>query len=150
MSHTLMVRGPKPHTHSVWLYWAVFFALVGLTCATVLLARYDFGKLNLIVTLLIAGTKALLVFGVFMHLAFDSKFFAVIVGTSFLFLGLFIGFPILDMGSRADIDAKRANYLPRDERVYKHAIDQPEALPLRPGLQDPQKDKLIFIKPGEH
>lgn len=145
-----MVRGPKPHTHSVWLYWAVFFALVCLTGATVFLAGYDFGKLNLIVTLMIAGTKALLVFGIFMHLAFDSKFFAVIVGTSFLFLALFIGFPILDMDSRGDIDAQRNNYLPRDERVYKHTLEKPEELPLRPGLQDPQKDKLIFIKAGEH
>lgn len=150
MSHTIMVRGPKPHVHSVWLYWSVFFALVCLTGATVFMAGYDFGKLNLVVTLLIAGTKALLVLGIFMHLAFDSKFFAVIVGTSFLFLGLFIGFPMLDMGSRADIDDKRTNYLPRAERVYKHEIEAPEALPLRPGLQDPQEDKLIFIKPGEH
>ncbi len=150
MSHINMVRGPKPHTHSVWLYWAVFFALVCLTGATVFLAGYDFGKLNLIVTLMIAGTKALLVFGIFMHLAFDSKFFAVIVGTSFLFLALFIGFPILDMDSRGDIDAQRNNYLPRDERVYKHTLEKPEELPLRPGLQDPQKDKLIFIKAGEH
>jgi cytochrome c oxidase subunit 4 len=150
VSHTEMVRGPKPHTHSVWLYWGVFFALVFLTGATVLLARFDFGKLNLVVTLLIAGTKSLLVFGIFMHLAFDNKFFSVIVGTSFLFLALFILFPMLDMDSRADIDAQRANYLPRDERVYKHALEKPDELPLRPGLQEPQKDKLIFIKPGEH
>lgn len=150
MSHTSMVRGPKPHTHSVWLYWGVFFALVFLTGATVLLARYDFGKLNLVVTLLIAGSKSLLVMGVFMHLAFDSKFLSVIVGTSFLFLALFILFPMLDMGSRADIDVQRANYLPRDEKVYKHARETPDALPLRPGLQEPQKDHLIFIKPGEH
>ena len=145
-----MVRGPKVHTHSVWLYWAVFFALVGLTGATVLLARFDFGKLNLIVTLLIAGSKSLLVMGIFMHLAFDNKFFAVIAATSLLFLSLFIGFSVLDMSSRPDVDDVRANYLPRDERVYRHSREKPEELPLRPGLQDAQTEQLIFIKPGEH
>ncbi len=150
MSHTAMVRGPKPHTHSVWLYWAVFAVLVGLTGATVMLARFDFGKLNLVVTLLIAGSKALLVMGIFMHLAFDNKFFSVIAATSLLFLSLFIAFPMLDMGSRPEVDDIRSNYLPRDERVYKHAREKPADLPLRPGLQDAQKDHLIFIKPGKH
>ncbi len=150
MSNVTFVRGPKAHPHSVWLYWAVFLALVVLTAATVLLAGYDFGKLNLVVTLLIAGTKALLIMGIFMHLAFDNKFFALIAATSLLFLSLFIGFPILDMDSRPDIDDVRANYLPRDERVYKHAREKPDELPLRPGLQDAQKENLIFQKPGEH
>lgn len=150
MSNISMVKGPKPHTHSVWLYWGVFFALLLCTGATVLLARYDFGKLNLIVTLLIAGTKAALVMGIFMHLAFDSKFFAVIACTSLVFLSLFIVFPILDFESRPDLDAAQNNFLPRDERVYKHTLDAPNSLPLRPGLQEADENKLIFIKPGEH
>lgn len=150
MSHVHMVKGPKAHAHSVWLYWAVFFALIFFTAVTVWLAGHDFGKLNMVVTLLIAGTKALLVMAFFMHLAFDSKFFAVIAGTSLLFLALFILFPILDMDSRADLDAKQHNFLPRDEKVFKHHQDMPEALPLRPGLMDADKDKLIFQKPGEH
>ncbi|MCA9507569.1 MAG: cytochrome C oxidase subunit IV family protein [Myxococcales bacterium] len=150
MSHTSMVQGPKPHAHSVWIYWGVFFALVLLTIATVELAHYDFGKFSIVVTLLIAGTKSLLVMGVFMHLAFDNKFLAVIAGSSFLFLALFILFPILDVGSRADIDSERANFLPRDEKVYKHHLDKPDDLPLGPGLQEEHKDKLIFIKPGQH
>lgn len=150
MSNVIMVKGPKPHAHSVWLYWAVFFALIFFTAVTVWLAGHDFGKLNLIVTLLIAGTKASLVIAFFMHLAFDSKFFGVVVGTSLIFLALFILFPIIDFDSRKDLDDKQINFLPRDERVYKHAVDMPDALPLRPGLQDADKDKLIFIKPGEH
>lgn len=150
MSHISLVKGPKPHTHSVWLYWAVFGALVILTGLTVALAQFDFGKLNLFVTLLIAGTKSCLVMGIFMHLAFDNKFFSVIAGTSFLFLALFIIFPILDMNSRPDVDASRNNYLPRDEQVHKHATDKPEALPLRPGLQEAKPEQLIFIKANEH
>lgn len=150
MSNVAMVKGPKVHPHSVWLYWAVFFALVFFTGVTVTLARFDFGKLNMIVTLLIASTKAALVMGFFMHLAYDSKFFAVIVSTSFVFLALFILFPMADLDTRADLDAEQANFLPRDERIYKHHIDLPDALPLRPGLLEAQKEKLIFLGPAAH
>lgn len=150
MSHISIVKGPKPHPHSVWLYWAVFFALVFFTVVTVTLASYDFGKLSIIVTLCIAGTKALLVMAVFMHLAFDNKFFAVIVASSLIFLSLFILFPIFDMASRADLDSANENYLPRDEFVYKYELANPDALPLRPGLQVAVPDKLIFIGPNQH
>jgi cytochrome c oxidase subunit IV len=150
MSSINMVRGPIPHPHSVWLYWGIFLGLVILTAITVGLAQFDFGKLNLIVTLLIAGTKAILVMGFFMHLAFDNKFFAVIASTSLVFLALFILFPIFDLNTRADLDDKQANFLPRDERVYQHKTSKPEALPLRPGLQEAQKERLIFISPDAH
>jgi|SRR6516225_10537087 cytochrome c oxidase subunit 4 len=150
MSYFNLVKGPKPHPHSVWLYWGIFFILVFLTFVTVSLAHYDFGKLNIIVTLLIASTKAILVMAIFMHLAFDNKFYAVIAATSLVFLSLFIGFPILDMKSRGDLDAHNKNYLPRDEAVYKHHIKDPNDLPLRPGLQEAVPDKLIFIGPNEH
>lgn len=150
MSNVVMVKGPKPHPHSVWLYWGVFFALVVFTAITVTLARYDFGKLNLVVTLLIAGTKAALVMGFFMHLAYDNKFFAVVISTSLVFLALFILFPMADLDTRADLDYEQTNFLPRDEQVYKRQIETPDALPLRPGMQEANKDRLIFIGPGEH
>lgn len=145
-----MVKGPKPHVHSVWLYWGVFATLVFLTVITVGLAHYDFGKLNLVVTLLIASTKASLVMAIFMHLAFDSKFFAVVASTSLVFLSLFILFPLLDLGSRADLDSAQQNFLPRDEKVYQHELDMPKDLPLRPGLEEAKKAELIFVSPGDH
>ena len=150
MSYFAMVKGPKPHLHSVWLYWGIFVTLVFLTAATVSLAQFDFGKLNIVVTLMIASTKAILVMAIFMHLAFDNKFYAVIAATSLVFLSLFIGFPLLDMDSRADLDPHNTNYLPRNEVVYKHHLKAPKELPLRPGLQEAVPDKLIFIGPGEH
>lgn len=150
MSNILMVKGPKPHVHSVWLYWVVFLALVLMTAVTVGLAQYDFGELNLVVTLLIASSKALLVMTIFMHLAFDNKFFAVIAGTSLVFLSLFILFPILDLTSRADLDPVQQNFLPRDQEVYRYKLEDPNALPLRPGLKPAEKSKLIFIGPSEH
>jgi|HubBroStandDraft_1064217.scaffolds.fasta_scaffold309327_2 cytochrome c oxidase subunit 4 len=150
MSHISWVHGPKPHVHSVWLYWGVFAALVALTVLTLEVAQYDFGELNVVVALLIASTKASLVMAIFMHLAFDNKFFLVIASTSLVFLSLFILFPILDFATRADLDPDQANFLPRDERVYKHELDMPNALPLRPGLEEAKKDELIFIGPHEH
>lgn len=151
MSHFHMVKGPKPHTHSVWLYWGIFFALVFLTILTVYLAKFDFGKFSVLVTLAIAGTKSLLVLGVFMHLAFDNKFFGVIIASSLVFLALFILFPIADLASRKDIDEKyQRNFLPRDEKVYDHTQNAPTALPLRPGLTDADPAKLIFEGAGEH
>lgn len=148
MSHIHMVKGPKAHTHSVWLYWGVFFALVFFTILTVYSAQFDFGKWNTIVMLTIASSKSLLVFAVFMHLAFDNKFFALVLGTSIIFLSLFIVFSVLDFATRSEVDRQVENFLPRDEKVFKHAKDDPKALPLRPGLQDAQPDKLIYEEPG--
>jgi caa(3)-type oxidase subunit IV len=150
MSNVILVKGPKPHAHPVWLYWAVFFSLIFFTIVTVWIAKHDFGKLNIVVALLIASTKALLVIAFFMHLAFDSKFFGVIVGTSLIFLALFILFPILDLQTRADLDAIQTNFLPRDEQVYKYELDHPKSLPLRPGLMEANQSKLNFAEPGGH
>ena len=150
MSYIAMVKGPHVHPHSVWLYWGVFFALVLLTILTVMQAQYDFGELSIILTLIIASTKALLVMGFFMHLAYDSKFFAVIACASLGFLSLFIFFSVADLASRADLDQEQVNFLPRNEAVYKHERTNPKALPLRPGLSEGQKDDLVFIGPGEH
>ncbi len=150
MSHVAKVIGPKPHAHSVWLYWGVFSTLIILTILTVLVAQHDFGELNIIVALSIASLKAALVVGFFMHLLFDSKFLSVVLGTSLVLLSLFIMFPIADFASRADLDSAEANFLPRDQTVYKYELEHPDALPLRPGLEQPQKDKLIFMGPGQH
>jgi cytochrome c oxidase subunit 4 len=150
MSHVHMVRGSKPHLHSVWLYWGVFFALVFLTVVTVYLARFDFGKLSVLVTLGIAGTKSLLVLGIFMHLAYDNKFFGLIIAASLVFLSLFFIFPIADLGSRKDTDSAQQNFLPRNEKVLEHWQTNPKDLPLRPGLQPADEKKLIFQAPGEH
>lgn len=148
MSHTKMVKGPKAHPHSVWLYWGVFFVLLCLTVFTVYITVYDFGYLNFVVALLVASTKALLVVGIFMHLAYDNKFFGVVAATALVFLGLFILFPLLDVDSRSLVDATDANFLPRDEAVYKYELAHPKALPLRPGLTEPKESELIFTKPG--
>lgn len=139
-----MVRGPHPHAHHVGLYWTVFGALIFLTLLTVWLAEFDFGSASVLVTLMIAGTKASLVFGVFMHLFFDNKFYALVLSVSLVFLSLFLLFPILDTGSRDWVDPVRGNFGPRNEQVFEYQVKHPGALPLRPGMQDPAGKALIF------
>ena len=149
MSHIHKVEGPGPHILPVWLYWAVFAALLFLTCLTVWVAEFDFGTMSTTVALLVAATKASLVLAVFMHLWFDNKFYVLILGSTFLFLSLFILFCVLDEGSRALVDPERANFLPRDQKVMQYEMEHPDALPLRPGLQDPVRDELNFEGPEE-
>jgi len=149
MSFRHMVLGPKPHIQSVALYWIVFFALVSLTLLTVYLSHYDFGAWSVLVTLIIAGTKALLVMGFFMHLFFDNKFYALVASTSLIFLSIFILSSVLDFDSRSYVDEQDANFRLRDEKVYQRSLN-PENLPFRPGLSEPDKALLIDIGPGEH
>jgi len=150
MSHSHMVEGPKPHTVSVWFYWGVFGALLFLTVLTVLVAEYDFGSLSTVVALLVAGMKASLVCAFFMHLWFDNKFYTLVLCSTLVFLSLFLLFPILDEESRAFVDPERANFLPREQQVLEYELQNPGALPLRPGLQTPKKEELNFEAPHGH
>ncbi len=146
-----MAPGPKPHhILPVWIYWAVFGFLLVLTVVTVWVASYDFGSLSTVVALFVASIKASLVCAVFMHLWFDNKFFALILSSSLLFLSLFLLFPLIDDSSRGLVDPTRDNFLPRNEEVYKYELENPGALPQRPGLKTPNKDKLIFEAPHGH
>src|SRR3989338_2066448 len=148
MSHIHRVQGSLPHVLPVWVYWAVFGALLCLTALTVGVAEFDFGTMSTAVALLVACTKSSLVLAIFMHLWFDNKFFAVVLGATMVFLSLFILFCMMDEGSRGLVDAERTNFLPRNETVLKYETDHPGALPLRPGLKEPVRDDLIFDGPG--
>ncbi|MES2503487.1 MAG: cytochrome C oxidase subunit IV family protein [Myxococcota bacterium] len=149
MSHIHRVRGSNPHVLHVGVYWAVFAALLCLTALTVWVAEFDFGTMSTAVALLVACTKATLVLCIFMHLWFDNKFFAVVLAGTMAFLSLFILFTVMDEGSRTLVDPQHANFLPRDQIVWKYKADHPTALPLRPGLKEAVKDDLIFEGP-EH
>jgi cytochrome c oxidase subunit 4 len=48
------------------------------------------------VALIIAGVKALLVAGIFMHLAFDKGVYSLVFVSSILFAVLFIGLTLMD------------------------------------------------------
>lgn len=87
-----------PHVVPLRFLAAVFAALMLLTVLTVAATWVDLGQLNLIIALTIAVIKAGLVALFFMHLRWDSPFYALIVILALAFVGLFVAIPMLDAG----------------------------------------------------
>ena len=84
------------HPVSVKFMTGILVALLFLTVITVAVSRVDLGNANLFVAMFVASIKASLVALFFMHLFWDKPFNGLILVGSFLFLGIFIGFALLD------------------------------------------------------
>lgn len=93
------------HSSSARIYVVILGALLVLTGVTVGAAYVNFGSssINLIIAVLIATLKATLVAMFFMHLRHDPPINAIIFVSSLIFLGLFLLFPLIDIGSRDKI-----------------------------------------------
>lgn len=89
-----------PHVLSLNYYFGVFAALIMFTVITVGVSYIDLGSANLFIAMLVATCKAIMVAAIFMHLAFDKKFNALIFGFSVLFLAIFIVFTMFDTNHR--------------------------------------------------
>ena len=63
---------------------------------TVKAAGIGFGAVDLWIAMIIATIKATLVGLYFMHLRYDKPFHAIIFLSSFVFVGVFIGFTMMD------------------------------------------------------
>ena len=86
------------------VYTANLVALLILTGLTIAASYVDLGSGsgNVAVALAIASMKALLVALFFMHLRWDRRVNAIIAMAGFLFLGIFLGFDLLDANTRRD------------------------------------------------
>lgn len=62
----------------------------------------NLGAANVIIAMAIATTKASLVVLFFMGLKYDKKFLSIAFLSSLIFLGLFLGFTLLDINTRED------------------------------------------------
>ena len=95
------------HAHiSAWQFYVkIFFGLVFLTLLTIGIAYIHLGKLNLVVAILIATTKASLVVTFFMHLKYDSKFNALMFLSALLFIGVFFAYTMNDTDHRGQVDS---------------------------------------------
>ncbi len=71
-------------------------ALVALTVATVVTSRIDLGAWNVVLALAIASGKAAVVALFFMHLKYEHKFLAVVLGSAAFFAALVVSFVIFD------------------------------------------------------
>jgi cytochrome c oxidase subunit 4 len=90
------------HIVSKKVYFVIFGALMVLTLLTVIAANYDLGseKINTVVALAIAVTKAMLVVLYFMHVRYSSRLTWVVVAGGFLWLLIMIGLTMSDYLSR--------------------------------------------------
>jgi len=88
------------HIVSTKIYFAIFTALLVLTASTVAVASVDLGRLNTIVALTIAVTKAVLVILYFMHVRYSSRLTWVVVSAGFVWLGILIAFTMSDVLTR--------------------------------------------------
>jgi cytochrome c oxidase subunit 4 len=112
----------KSHEHHILplqTYFNVFIALICLTVVTVLVAQYDFGALNLLVAMIIAGVKATLVALIFMHLKYDNKIYAVIFVGALLFLAVFIIITMFDTLRRGDIYEIKSGPIEPNAVIYR-------------------------------
>ena len=84
------------HPMPIPMLLTVFFALVFLTVLTVFQTNFDFGRLDIVIVMIIATVKAALVAFFFMHLAFDKPLNMLLFLGSFVFVGLFVIFTLSD------------------------------------------------------
>jgi cytochrome c oxidase subunit IV len=88
------------HVVSPKVYFAIYAALMVGTAATVLAATVDMGRLNTVVALTIAVTKAMLVILYFMHVRYSSRLTWLVISAGFAWLGILIGFTLSDVLTR--------------------------------------------------
>lgn len=93
------------HVVPVWIYIAIFLALLALTATTVGVAFIDLGSfhnmdLNTLAALTIAVIKMLLVVLFFMHVRAASSLTKVIIAAGFFWLMLLMAFTLTDESSR--------------------------------------------------
>lgn len=93
---------PLEHAHvePVSVYIGIFAALIVLTVVTTGVAFLDLGRLNTIVALVIAVSKAVLVVLFFMHVRHSSRLMKVVVGAGIFWLVILIGLTMGDFISR--------------------------------------------------
>lgn len=95
----------------------ILLALLFFTFITVLVSRFDFGSANMLIAMVVAGIKACLVIGVFMHMLWDTAINKLFFLCSFLFLGLLFLFAFADLSGRSMLELRhnRAAPLPYEE-----------------------------------
>jgi cytochrome c oxidase subunit 4 len=114
------------------IYAAVLGVLLILTFITVGASKIQFGSnmVNVVIALSIATVKASLVALFFMHLIHDKAMNAIILVSSFIFLGIFLGFSYGDQATRDDLR-------PAGLKVKPPAVAGAPGAPATPGATPP-------------
>ena len=89
------------HIVPVRIYVTIFLVLLVGTALTVAAAFVDFpGRLNTIVAMTIAVTKATFVVLYFMHVRYSARLIWVIIGSAFFWMGILFSFTFSDYLTR--------------------------------------------------
>lgn len=131
------------HAHGWKGYLYILLALLVLTVITVGASRINFGSpaANVVIAMTIATIKASLVALFFMHLKDDKAINGLIFVSTLLFLGVFLGFCLIDADSRDDIrpatymgpvDAKAMPLLNSEAPVFAPQVDPRKAPGAKP------------------
>jgi cytochrome c oxidase subunit 4 len=133
MAQSTHADGEFSHPAPLSMLFGVFAALLALTGLTVYQASFDLGNIEIWLSLVIATVKASLVILFFMHLLWDKPLNAIIILGSLIFVALFLGFTLMDLGQykyklidvEAEMDpATRELIFPT---AAESTADQPEA-----------------------
>ncbi len=92
-------EGEFAHPASLTMLFSVFIALLLLTGLTVYQSTFDFGNLEIVLSLFIATIKAGLVILFFMHMLWDKLMNVIFFFGSLIFVSLFLGFTLMDATS---------------------------------------------------
>ncbi|MEW4528461.1 cytochrome C oxidase subunit IV family protein [Maioricimonas sp. JC845] len=85
------------HVMPLKVLFSIFGLLIFFTILTVAIAQLHLGRWEIIISMLIATTKASLVAIYFMHLRYDNPFNAMVFVFSLVFVALFLGFTLVDV-----------------------------------------------------
>ena len=101
MSSSNHEHGAVGHIVPIKMLVGTCLALLFLTGVTVWVAKLDFVELrmdemNILVAMGVAVVKCTIVAMIFMHLRWDRSFVGFVFVGSFIFVGIFIGFTLLD------------------------------------------------------
>lgn len=115
-----MSNDAKTHHHilPLKLYINVGLALLAMTVLTVAVSRIHLGPFNMVVAMVIAGSKAMLVALFFMHLKYDNKLYLTIFVSAIVFLVLFIVFTMFDTERRGDVNAEVRSRIQQNAAMY--------------------------------
>jgi cytochrome c oxidase subunit 4 len=101
-THTEHAHDPKQEARAYLITLAILLILTVITVGASYI-QFGSGAANVVIALSIATIKAIIVALFFMHLLHDKPVNAIIAVTGFLFLGIFLMFDFIDVGTRGNL-----------------------------------------------
>lgn len=109
------------------LYGLILGALILFTGITVWVAFQDFGALNNVIALGIAGIKTVLVVLFFMHVKYGSRLTKLFAVTGFVWLSILISFTLSDTEARRHLRQQKSVQWPQGWAPLPADVKEPEA-----------------------